>query len=203
MLTYREVMTRKGTFTAIGAAAGVLVAGTVAGVAIVNAANTHPVAEPVMLVADVATQPVSAPSFSAAPLPEVLLPSAEPVSAASAASIAQPAAAPVNVTKPAITRVQARDAVLAQAPGEVLSVRLKSHQGYEAYAVKVQRADGSVVVGFADAASGVVFDWNEISGPTPTVQANDDDSDDDQSDDESSDDSKQDSHEDDHDSDDD
>ena len=190
-------MNRRSTIAATGAAAGVLIAGTVAGVAIVKAANTHPVTEQVMLVADTSAEPVAAPSFAPSSLPEVSMPSTASTSPAPQPVAAEPTVEAVTAPKPIVTRVQARQAVLAQVSGTVVSVHLKTHGGYDAYAVKVQRNDGSVVIGYVDAASGVVFDWTPVSGPTPTATTTPGESDDHESDDTAS------SGEHDHDSDDD
>ena len=59
----------------------------------------------------------------------------------------------------------ARATVVAKAPGQVTSVRLARRQGFTAWAVTVQRNDGSVVVGYVDARSGIIFDWAVLRPP--------------------------------------
>jgi hypothetical protein len=66
--------------------------------------------------------------------------------------------------------------------GRVTDVRGLRHGGYDAFAVRVTRADGSTVTGFVDRASGVVFDWKQsaalvTSAPAATTSTpgNDDD----------------------------
>jgi hypothetical protein len=54
--------------------------------------------------------------------------------------------------------------VLKVAGGRATSVTATRHGGYSAYAVKVTRNDGSVVIGYVDRTSGVVFDWLKLSG---------------------------------------
>jgi hypothetical protein len=56
--------------------------------------------------------------------------------------------------------------VLKEVKGTVLSIADATRQGYNSFAVKVQAADGSVVVGFVDKATVVVFDWEVVSKAT-------------------------------------
>ena len=167
-------MRRNRAIATTAALAGVLVAGTVAAVAIVNATDADPVASQVTLLADVSPAPdaPALPSVGTGELPAVQLPSSAPSAPAPAApggavgTVSQPEPAPAVGT--ALTAGAARSAVLDQAPGTVLAVRSTVRQGYDAFAVKVERKDGSVVTGYVDKSSGVVFDWREVSGPTPS-----------------------------------
>ncbi|MHB1066111.1 MAG: hypothetical protein ACYC2Z_01585 [Candidatus Nanopelagicales bacterium] len=66
--------------------------------------------------------------------------------------------------------------------------------GYAAWAVRIQRADGSIITGYVDKGTGTVFDWvtNRDASPTPRPSASSSDdsgSDDSGSDDSGSDDS--------------
>jgi len=45
----------------------------------------------------------------------------------------------------------------------------ESHGGYDAWAVQVLRHDGSIVTGYVDRVSGVIFDWKvDQEAPKPT-----------------------------------
>ncbi len=130
--------------------------------------------------------------------------SKEPAPTASASSSPQPQA------RTLITPDQAVAAVINATPGTVNSVDLTQRNGIDAYAVELQRADKSVVTGYVDQSSGVVFDWvvNQKApvppAPEPTVADDyqhsddrDDDGDDDHGDDDHESDDDRDDHEDD------
>ena len=55
--------------------------------------------------------------------------------------------------------------VTAKVPGQVLSVKKTRRDGFTSWAVTVQRRDGSIVVGYVDQGSGIVFDWTVQRGP--------------------------------------
>ena len=217
-------MQRGSAIAVVAAAAGILVAGSAASVAVINAANsgTSNVGEPIVAASVAAIEPVSDsqvvvlpdPAVDDAPLPKVIVPApvgtpgansettsettSEPTSeqttkvrvtaapeptptATADASSAKPTATPEL-----ISARQARDAALAATPGTVLGTSLVQHAGYEAYAVQIKRADGSVVTGFVEANSGVVYDWvvdQPAPTPTPTTTYDDDDHYDDRDDD--------------------
>lgn len=67
------------------------------------------------------------------------------------------------------TSAVATATVLGDVPGEVLSVARTQRDGFRAWAVTVGRADGSVVVGYVDRRSGIVFDWTVQAGPDQPV----------------------------------
>ena len=214
-------MQRGSVIAVVAAAAGILVAGSAASVAVINAANsgTSDVGEPIVAASVAAIEPVSDsqevvlpdPTVDDAPLPKVIVPS--PVGTPGAgsqpsteqttearvtatpeptptATNAAPSAKP-TATPEVISARQAKDAALAATPGTVLGTSLIEHAGYDAYAVQIKRADGSVVTGFVEANSGVVFDWvvnQSAPTPTPTASYDDDDGYDDDRDDDDDDD---------------
>ena len=50
--------------------------------------------------------------------------------------------------------------------------------GYDAIAVQIERADGSVVTGYVESTTGVVFDWTvdkKAPAPAPAATYDDDD----------------------------
>lgn len=146
-------MKRSGTIAVIAVTAGVLVAGSAAAVAVVNAGSSAP--EPPTLVAvvdpDAVVAPTAGPSFVPAPLPDISLPAIAPTDDSAPKSL--------------MTRAAAQAAVLGLASGDVLSVEPSDRGGYDAFAVAVRRADGSTVTGYVDRASGVVFDWTQKAAP--------------------------------------
>ena len=77
--------------------------------------------------------------------------SKEPTASASSSPQAQ--------ARALITPDQAVAAVVSATPGKVNSVDLTKRNGIDAYAVQLQRTDKSVVTGYVDQSSGVVFDW--------------------------------------------
>lgn len=85
-----------------------------------------------------------------------------------------PAAPAAPVAPSAITKGQATVLVLNQAPGMTMQVTEQQHQGYASWAVQVQRSDGSVVTGFVDQSSGVIFDWvvDKAAPQPPQAPAN-------------------------------
>ena len=139
----------RGTIIAlVSGVAGVLVAGSIASVAVINAASgagpTDTVA--VAAVTDSVTNPP-------APAPQ-----AQTLAPAPQAQTPAPAPRTISAQDAAAT-------VLAAAGGEAIEAQRVIRGGYDAWAITVSRTDGSVVRGFVEATSGVIFDWNSISGP--------------------------------------
>jgi hypothetical protein len=56
--------------------------------------------------------------------------------------------------------------VLAASGGKATDAKQVTHGGYSAWAITVSRPDGSVVKGFVEVTSGVIFDWSVVSAPT-------------------------------------
>ena len=219
-------MNRSAVIATVVATTGVLVAGSIASVAVINAASSsEPVVPSIALVADGTTGQDSAaaasdvtgsdvtasdatasgldagvPTATDLPelpeVPELGQSSAAPDARASEAANAEPTA-PADSGQPAATAapvattvsytVTSSDAarkVVAKTGGTVLSVSKATRGGYKAWAVRVRMTDGSVVTGYVDRASGVIYDWvtNQAapapSGNTGNTGYADDDSDD-------------------------
>jgi hypothetical protein len=177
-------MERSTIIASVIAGAGILIAGSVAGTAAVNAAaSSEPdpstiqlLAAPAVLEQPALTTTDSAdaavpPPFTTEPLPAITatpdLPSgaqAEP-----SAGVSESAAA----TSPALPPEQAVALVLAATGGGATQdIRQTSRAGYDAWAVTVQRPDGSVVTGFVDRVTATVFDWRvvqEAPAPAPVT----------------------------------
>jgi hypothetical protein len=189
-------MRRGGTITAVFVASGVLIGGSIASVAAISSAVSPRSDEPAVVQAAIiqpaADLPPSSPAaetsvISASDLeitesdadlvvPDVSLPAtiqAPAAPQAEAPAPSAPAPKPTRTSTPprGISPAAARAAVLKVAGGRVTSVTATRHGGYSAYAVKVTRNDGSIVIGYVDRASGVVFDWLKLSGPTSTPSA--------------------------------
>jgi hypothetical protein len=169
----RETMERRNAIAVAAASAGVLITGTVAGVAVVNAATSW-------TESDDTTLTVAAPAASV----QVLQPTALRMPEADALpTIVVPTADESTiVVTPRIARGQAADLVAAATGGTVLKTTPTTHNGYEAYAVQVERTDGSIITGMVESGSGVIYDWrvNKEAPPAPAYQ--DDDYDDHESD---------------------
>ena len=182
-------MERSTIIASVIAGAGILIAGSVAGTAAINAAassepdpsSSQLLAAPAVIapapVADVAPLP----SFTTEPLPEITEPSAatRPAKASDAATreAEAPAATPdsVPVAQATLPPEQAVALVLAATGGgSTQDVRQVTRAGYEAWAVTVQRPDGSIVTGFVDRASANVFDWRVVQAAPVTVAYTDD-----------------------------
>lgn len=180
------------------------------------------------------TAPISLPSASDSQLPEIIVPvvdvatdtrsmadpapvtkpKSESVTAATQESaIAPPAAttpAPAAsvAAQPRISAAQATSLVVAATGGTARSTQATTHAGFEAFAVQVQRPDGSIVTGFVEATSGVIYEWVvDQAAPAPVAPTatydDDHDEDDDREDDDHDDDHDDDDHDDDHEGDDD
>lgn len=96
----------------------------------------------------------AAPAVSASPVTAVRPTLAGP-------ALTMPSAAPLADSKWwGITRKQARVKVRHLVPrSSVVDVRKIRHRGYRAYAVTLERRDGSTLTGFIDRSWGVIFDW--------------------------------------------
>lgn len=233
-------MQRRSAIAVAGAVTGILIAGSIASVAVINAASSSTLTDEVPIVAASALEPESvqviepAPGIDQAPLPAIVVPEpivvTEPIQV-TAGSVKDRSAAPqANASAPepnpsapepnqspsadatqaasgTITADQARQAATAATPGKVLSTVRVQHAGYDAFAVQIERTDGSVVTGYVEATSGVVFDWvidKQAPAPAATYVDDDDyDDDDDDYDDYDDDDHDYDDHDDDRDDDDD
>lgn len=197
-------MERSSIIASVIAAGGVLIAGTVASVAVVNAAaSSASVPTAVALVAsssnDTAPTPtgqgdldrisVASPTATA-DLPEIptvddtatvstqtSTPARTATSTRSAGSTATP--------ERRISRSQASDLVRSAAGGgRVGAVARTTKNGFDAWAVQLTRSDGSIVTGYVDTARGVVFAWR-VDRPAPTATARPTADDHDSSDDDS------------------
>lgn len=194
-------MHRGSAIAVAGAVTGILIAGSVASVAVINAASSSTPADQAPIVAASvqeleSTQVVQpAPNASQTPLPEIIVPepiesaaepaemddsiagspSAEPEATRAASSTPSAQTATPSATEPmpqTISADQARQAATNASSGTVLSTTRVQRGGYEAFAVQIQRADGSVVTGYVEASTGVVFDWVvDKVAPTPSPAA--------------------------------
>jgi hypothetical protein len=88
----------------------------------------------------------------------------------------EPAAGQTQVRGPSVSSTTAQRAVLRSSGGQVMGTWAARHGGYSAYAIKVKRADGSIIVGYVDRATGAVYDWTRVAGAstkpsrTPTAK---------------------------------
>lgn len=168
-------MERSTIIASVVAGAGILIAGSVAGTAAVNAAASSepdPTTTQLLAAPAVAAQPAPAtvdaadlPPFTTEPLPAITLPPAS-----STESDDRPAAEEAEpVTAAKLPPEQAVALVLAATGGGTTQdVRQTSRAGYDAWAVTVQRPDGSVVTGFVDQTAATVFDWRVVQeAPQP------------------------------------
>lgn len=182
-------MQRSSIIATVIAAGGVLVAGSVASVAVINAASTsQPPAQTIELVsadqpnaeptetaaaaaAPAATSTENLPPVAPAELPPVPVvndaPAAAPAAPAQGDDAAQPAvtakpaaATPTRTPADAVSSGQARSVVLKQGDGvSVVSVSKASRGEYRTWAVRITRSNGEVLTGYVDRASGTVIDW--------------------------------------------
>lgn len=173
-------MERSTIIASVIAGAGIIIAGSVAGTAAINAAassepdptSSQLLAAPAVIapapVADVAPLP----AFITEPLPEISEPSAadQPAKADAATPDAAPAVQATLPPEQAVALVLA-----ATGGGSTQDVRQVTRAGYEAWAVTVQRPDGSIVTGFVDRASANVFDWRVVQAAPVTVAYTDED----------------------------
>ena len=176
----------RGTIIAIvSAAAGVLVAGSLASVAVINAASGTAAAESIAVtaVADSVANPLP-------PVPQADTPAPQADTPAPRADTPAP-------EPRAISAADAATVVLTASGGNATEAQRVTHGGYDAWAITVTRADGSVVRGFVEATSGVIFDWNVVSGPTKATpsKSNGYESEENESDEHESDENESDEHE--------
>lgn len=178
-------MERSTIIASVIAGAGIIIAGSVAGTAAINAAasNDPDPTSSQLLAAPAVIAPVPVadlaplPAFTTEPLPEIDEPGA--VDQPAKADATTPDAAPA--VQAALPREQAVALVLAATGGgSTQDVRKVTRAGYEAWAVTVQRPDGSVVTGFVDRASANVFDWRVVQAAPVTVAYTDEDEDEDE-----------------------
>jgi hypothetical protein len=171
-------MHRGSAIAVVGAVTGILIAGSVASVAVINAASSSTTTEPAPIVAASVQESESsqvvqpAPNASSTPLPEIIVPepiepTADPTPSAKAAT-----PSPTEPRPQTISADQARQAATNATGGTVLSTTRVERGGYDAFAVQIQRADSSIVTGFVEASTGVVFDWVvDEAAPTPSPAA--------------------------------
>ena len=151
-------MNRKGSIGVAAAAAGILIAGATASVAVFSASQAVPEPEAITLVVDASAASAdaiaAAPIFEPGPLPEIVIASTVPeaTSSNSAASI---------------SAATAKRLVLAEVPGTFVSVAKATRGEFPSFAVTVKRADGSTVTGYVDQTDGVIHDWTQTAAPAP------------------------------------
>ncbi len=188
-------MKRSSALIGTAAAAAVLVAGSVAAMAAVNtAASSASTIDNVSVVADQPTSAGSLAPIEMAPLPEIVRPEpGEPVivdavdttsaapsslpSAKSGTASAKPqiqsSATPMSQQARSMSSDKAAEIVTGQVDGKatVTDVSRVQHAGYDSWAVTVDKADGSRLVGyvFTGATGNDVFDWKVLKEPTPVV----------------------------------
>ncbi len=152
------------------AAGGVLVAASVAGVSVMNAASASTTgSSSPSVVADVGQEPISAAvspepanamaTVGASSLPALPSLSSTPAQSRHTTAAKQPGQQASTAGSSGISAKQATASVLSSASGRVLAVSKASRGGYHAWSVRVERTDGSVVTGYVDRKSGTVFDW--------------------------------------------
>jgi hypothetical protein len=188
-------MKRSSALVGTAAAAAVLVAGSVAALAAINtAASSAPAIENVAVVDDQPMASGTLPPIEIAPLPEIvpvapaapvivdaveLTPSTASPSAKSGDSPAKPkvqsSSTPMSQEARSLTAEQASSIVMGQVEGSatVSDVSRIRHDGYDSWAVTVDKADGSRLVGFVftGATGNEVFDWKVLKEPKPIVVA--------------------------------
>lgn len=161
-------MERKSIIAIVGAAAGVLVASSVAGVAVINAASastTKPEAMVLTAAAQLQSAPVVLPE-----LPVTQMPSAPKVTSTPEVGGSTTLQSAAKISDNKIGAKAARAAVVNASGGSVLKTSRVELDGFDAYGVQVARTDGSVVTGYVDSKSGVIFSW-VIDKEAPAVAA--------------------------------
>jgi cobalamin biosynthesis protein CobT len=161
-------MERKSIIAIVGAAAGVLVASSVAGVAVINAASastTKPEAMVLTAAAQLQSAPVALPE-----LPVTQMPSAPEATSTPEVGGSTPLQSATKISANKISAKAARAAVANASGGSVLKTSRVVLDGFDAYGVQVARTDGSVVTGFVDSKSGVIFSW-VVDKEAPAVVA--------------------------------
>jgi hypothetical protein len=161
-------MERKSIIAIVGAAAGVLVASSVAGVAVINAASastTKPEAMVLTAAAQLQSAPVVLPE-----LPVTQMPSAPKVTSTPEVGGSTTLQSATKISANKIGAKAARAAVVNASGGSVLKTSRVVLDGFDAYGVQVARTDGSIVTGFVDSKSGVIFSW-VVDKEAPAVVA--------------------------------
>lgn len=79
------------------------------------------------------------------------------------------AVSPAQAVRTIVPAETAQAKVTRKVPGQVISVARTRRDGFRSWAVTVQRRDGSVVVGYVDIASGIIFDWTVQRRPGEPV----------------------------------
>ncbi len=170
-------MSRAATIAATAAATGALIAVSVISVVAISssassqglpdAKTSGPVAAAVSDPSAGESSPVTADDLRLANSVEDLIvptvPTALPAASRTGSNQTIAARSTAKTTGSDVGGARAKAAVLKVAPGRVEGVSATKRGGYSAYAVKVVRADGSVVIGYVDRATGVVFDWATVS----------------------------------------
>lgn len=170
-------MRRRGSIAAVIVTSGILISGSVISVAAITASvSAEPVPHSVLSASTAPTvEPVSNLTISGSDVelvvPDITLPPLTPSQNADASTSTAP------VSERLVSAAAAKSAILRATRGQVLAMARTNHGGFAAFAVKVQRADGSVVVGYVDRATGVVFDWVKLPAqatasttPRPTAK---------------------------------
>lgn len=177
------------------AAGGILIAGSVASVAVINAASSsQPDSETIRLVVAGDAATAGPEPSTAAALPAVPESSDAPTRVAAAADQPQPSDDSAETSSPAssddsatrqgdsprmLTADQARGIVLEKGRGSsIISTSRESRKGYSTWAVRIARSNGEILTGYVDRASGVVVDWTvnrKASATQATPSASDDD----------------------------
>ncbi len=168
-------MNRVTVIALVSATAGVLVAASIASVVIINAAASPVATDSIIITSAASAQSTITPTpaanapqdivFSSPALPEITINAPSPKTSRST-NAATPAATPATPAAREITATDAAATVLAASGGKATHAKQVTHGGYNAWAITVSRADGSVVKGFVEVTSGVIFDWSVVSGPT-------------------------------------
>ena len=185
-------MKRPTIIASVVAATGVLIAGSVAATALVNAASSSTadtatasqVGEDHQLVpAALVTEPASIDPLQSAPaadLPDIASPKASatpdeqsPVADQGPVVITAENTPEARASQPSgVTAAKAKALVRAATPGQVVDVASATRQGAQAWAITLERTDGSVVTGYVDRATGVIVDWKLVQKATPQPVVN-------------------------------
>jgi len=157
-------MERRNAIAVVAASAGVLITGTVAGIAVINAATSW-------TESDETTLTVAAPAAGTETMQPTALVLPEPD--ALPTIVVPTADESTMVVTPGISRAHAADLVAAATGGTVLKTTPTTHNGYEAFAVRVQRSDGSIITGMVESGSGVIYDWrvHKEAPPAPAYES--------------------------------
>ena len=78
-------------------------------------------------------------------------------------------AQPAQAARLPVTSTTALSKIQQEVPGLLTSLRKVKRDGFSAWAVTVKRSDGSVVVGYVDRKSGIVFDWTVQTAPDEPI----------------------------------